>query len=196
MKIIRESGVVNFGGKNIKYTLKTSQRTKNIRLTICCNASLEITRPRKISKRKVKRFIIQKEKWILEKINYFKKLKPHQVKSAQASHKNYLKYKTEAFNLINERLKVFNKIYNFQYNRVVVKNQRTIWGSCSEKKNLNFNYKLLFLSKIHRDYIIVHELCHLKELNHSKNFWKLVKITVPNYKDIRRELKECVAPIC
>ena len=67
-----------------------------------------------------------------------------------------------------------------KYNHVSIRNQRRRWGSCSSKKNLNFNYRILTLSPELRDYIIVHELCHLKELHHGKTFWDLVERIIPD----------------
>ncbi len=83
---------------------------------------------------------------------------------------------------MEERIKYFNKKYGFHYNKINVKNQKTRWGSCSKKRNLNFNYKILFLPEKARDYIIVHELCHLRELNHSRNFWGLVAKIFPEWR--------------
>ena len=103
---------------------------------------------------------------------------------------NYVKNKERARVLVHQRVFHFNKIYNFEFGRIAIKDQRRVWGSCSAKGNLNFNYRLVFLPQGLSDYVIVHELCHLKELNHSKNFWELVKIAVPDHKDIRRKLKE------
>lgn len=103
---------------------------------------------------------------------------------------DYLKYKNQAATLVKNRLEYFNLIYNFKYNRIVIRNQKTRWGSCSRKGNLNFNYKIVLLPPKAADYIIVHELCHLGEFNHSRNFWNLVTQTVPDYKDIRRSLKK------
>jgi hypothetical protein len=90
---------------------------------------------------------------------------------------------------IHERLAVFNTHYNFAYKRVFIKNQKSCWGSCSLQRNLNFNYKLAFLPSHLADYVIVHELCHLAELNHSPRFWSLVARTCPEYKQRRKELK-------
>jgi len=101
----------------------------------------------------------------------------------------FLQYKEEARVLITERLQHFNQAYNFEIRRVSIRNQRTRWGSCSKKGNLNFNYKVALLSPQLADYIIVHELCHLGEFNHSKRFWILVTKTIPNYPEIRRELR-------
>lgn len=101
----------------------------------------------------------------------------------------YLKYKVEAKKLVHAKLEQFNQHYQFEYGRVAIRNQSTRWGSCSRKHNLNFNYKIVLLKPEIADYVIVHELCHLKEFNHSKQFWELVAQTVPDYKALRKELK-------
>jgi len=96
----------------------------------------------------------------------------------------------QARNFVESKISYFNKFYNFNINRVAIKNQKTRWGSCSSKGNLNFNYKVMYLKQELADYLIVHELCHLKELNHSKRFWALVYKTIPNYDKINKELKK------
>jgi hypothetical protein len=106
---------------------------------------------------------------------------------------HYIKHKELARAYINNKLLYFNQFYGFTYNRVSIKNHKSRWGSCSSKGNLNFNYKIIFLPENAFDYIIVHELCHLKELNHSKRFWDLVAKATPNYKDIRKQLKDHIS---
>ena len=95
----------------------------------------------------------------------------------------------EARIFVENRIGYFNKFYNFEINRIAIKNQKTRWGSCSSKKNLNFNYKIIYLKPALADYLIVHELCHLGQLNHSKKFWDLVFKTIPDYVKINRELR-------
>jgi hypothetical protein len=73
--------------------------------------------------------------------------------------------------------------------KIAIRNQKSRWGSCSKKGNLNFNYKLAFLSPEVRDYIIVHEICHIKEFNHGKDFWALVGEMMPEYKALRKQLR-------
>lgn len=104
----------------------------------------------------------------------------------------YLAYKEKARKLILERLKCFNQHYGLTWNRVAVKNTKRRWGSCSKKGNLNFCYRIVFLDPELSDYIIVHELCHLKQFNHSKEFWLLVAQTVPNYALLRKRLRSGV----
>jgi hypothetical protein len=83
---------------------------------------------------------------------------------------------------IKERLDYFTKITGLTYNTFRIKEQKTRWGSCSQKKNLNFNWKLIMAPDWIMDYVILHEVCHLRHLNHSKEFWALVEIYMPTYK--------------
>lgn len=102
---------------------------------------------------------------------------------------HYLKHKEEARTLIHQKLSEWNASGTFVYNRVSVRNTKRSWGSCTSLKNLNFSYKLLFLPPHLQDYIVVHELCHLKELNHKESFWTLVAEYIPSYKSCILELK-------
>jgi predicted metal-dependent hydrolase len=105
------------------------------------------------------------------------------------SRRQYLQYKELARALVIERIKHYNSFYQFKVGRISIKNQKSRWGSCSKKGNLNFNYKIIFLPKEVADYVVVHELCHLGQFNHSKEFWKLVARTLPNYELLRKKLK-------
>lgn len=102
---------------------------------------------------------------------------------------HYLTHKEAARALVHTKLQQYNQYYGFTYKRVAIRNQRRCWGSCSSLGNLNFSYKILFLPSELQDYIIVHELCHLGELNHSKQFWALVAETLPDYRVHRQALK-------
>jgi len=101
---------------------------------------------------------------------------------------DYEKHKHAARRLVHERLAHFNQQYNFRFGRVSIKNQRTRWGSCSKLGNLNFNYKIALLPQPLADYLIVHELCHLGEFNHSSRFHALVARALPNHRELRRIL--------
>jgi len=102
----------------------------------------------------------------------------------------YLTNKKLAKKLILEKIALFNNIYRFKFSGISIRDQKTRWGSCSSRGNLNFNYKIIFLPEKISDYIIFHELCHLKEFNHSKKFWDLVAREITDYKIIRRELRQ------
>ena len=101
----------------------------------------------------------------------------------------FLKYSDEARKLVLSRLGYFNKFYNFKYGTVRIKAQTTRWGSCSSKGNLNFNYKIALLPQHLADYIVIHELCHLGQFNHSQDFWNLVGKIFPNYFELKKELR-------
>ena len=94
--------------------------------------------------------------------------------------------------IFKEKLNDFAKQMNVHFNMVRIKNVKTIWGSCSSKKNLNFNFKLFFLPEALIDYVFVHELAHLKHMNHSKAFWSEVEKQIPDYKKRREELKRYI----
>ena len=100
----------------------------------------------------------------------------------------YLKHREAARTLVKERLEYFNSMYGFTIGKIAIRDQRSRWGSCSRKGNLNFNYRIALLPPHLADYIVVHELCHLKEFNHSKQFWDLVARTVPDYLACRKAL--------
>ena len=128
-------------------------------------------------------------------IRWFK-VRRRRRRRASSVTKHYLEHKEAARALIHSRIAHFNQHYGFTYNRVAIRNQRRCWGSCTSLKNLNFSYRLLFLPPELVDYIVVHELCHLAELNHSRAFWARVAETMPEYQKHRADLRhhEQVAP--
>lgn len=103
--------------------------------------------------------------------------------------KEYVTHKEAARVLIKQRLLELNRHYGFTYHKVAIRDQRSRWGSCSKKGNLNFNYRLLHLPSHLADYIMVHELCHLAEFNHSKKFWDLVGETIADHRQKRKALR-------
>lgn len=88
-----------------------------------------------------------------------------------------------------ELLKI-SKAIALPFNRVSVRQQKTIWGSCSGAKNISLNYKLVFLPQPLMQYVLIHELCHTKHMNHSNKFWQLVESFEPNYKQLDPQLKD------
>lgn len=96
----------------------------------------------------------------------------------------------QAREIISKRLEEARVKLNINYNQVFIKDQKTRWGSCSSQGNLNFNYRLVMAPLPVIDYVVVHELAHLIEMNHSKKFWSLVEQICPDYKIYRQWLRE------
>ena len=99
-------------------------------------------------------------------------------------------YRRRAGEIIPERLDVANRMYGFRFGRVTIREQKSRWGSCSRAGNLNFNWRLLLAPLPVLDYVLTHELAHLKELNHAPAFWQLVAAACPDYTSHRRWLRE------
>lgn len=179
---------ISLNQNKIDYTLKVSPRARRLRLAIYCDGQMVVTAPTFISLGYIEKFILQKAAWVVSRIDHFKKF-PGQA-LGRLTTKDYLKYKVPALLLVKERLQYFNEFYQVKIKRVSIKDQKTRWGSCSRLGNLNFNYKIALLPPEFADYIVVHELCHLLEFNHSKRFWDLVAKTIPNHLEIRRKLRK------
>ena len=163
---------------------RKSKRAKRLRITIKASKEIIVTVPRLVPMFIAKKFVQSKQNWIEQKLKQNNK-KPSLLQQLE-KRGNYLKDKAEATRVIVARVEFYARKYGFNYHKISIKNQKTLWGSCSSKGNLNFNYKLLWLSEEQRDYIIVHELCHLRQMNHSARFWREVEKILPNYKTIKR----------
>lgn len=107
--------------------------------------------------------------------------------SDKTLYEKWLRIKSE--DVIPGRTKILADANGFKVRKVSIRNQRTRWGSCSSSGALSFNYKLIQFREEIIDYVIIHELCHLREMNHSRDFWKIVSSIVPEYKSLRKELK-------
>lgn len=183
---------IELSDRMIEYRLKKSQRAKRLRVAVYCDTSIVVTLPQRMNENAAENFLLAKAAWLLSKIKYFQQHNASRLKSDDScrnSQKEFKEKKEEARQYIASRLSEYNKIYDLKFNKVSIRKQKTRWGSCSRQGNLNFNYKLIFLPAHLADYIIVHELCHLEELNHSDRFWALVARTVPDYSAIKKELR-------
>lgn len=179
---------IKVSGIEIEYELRRNSRARRLRLAVDHDGEAIATMPRFASESAMEAFIRQKSAWLIEKINFFKERAVRFPKTDRK--KDYADKKEKARELIRKKLEHFNGFYNFSYKRVAIRNQKSRWGSCSRAGNLNFNYKIADLPENLIDYIIVHELCHLRELNHSKNFWRLVEKKIPDYMERRRGLRK------
>lgn len=99
-------------------------------------------------------------------------------------------YRRSAHENFKKRLDYYCEVTGSSYNTMRIKEQKTRWGSCSKRNNLNFNWKLIMSPQWVMDYVIVHELCHLRFLNHSKEYWELVSLYMPSYSKAQEWLKK------
>jgi predicted metal-dependent hydrolase len=174
--------------KKVAYILRKSKRARYMRLAVYRDGSVVLTTPFSLGESIAENFLLEKTEWLLSKLDYFLN---NSVKTVQKyTRKDYLQNKAAAHRLAVERIEYFNKTYQFEFKSISIRNQKTRWGSCSRKGNLNFNYKIVFLPARFADYVIVHELCHLHEFNHSQKFWTLVRKTIPEYKEIKRGFRK------
>lgn len=179
---------VMINNQKISYTVKESVRAKRIRIAVYCDGTVVITSPKNTLEDTIQKYLHLKSSWIIQKLSLFSRIEVC-PDIAIFSEEHFLLHKDKALNLVIEKVEGFSKKYGFDPNKLSVKKLKTKWGSCSIKKNLNFNYKVLFLSEELQNYIIVHELCHLKQMDHSKKFWRYVNDVIPEYKLIGSKLK-------
>ena len=169
----------------IPYTLVRSDR-KTLSIVIKPTGEVEVRCPKKCSRRDVEAFLVSKEAWIkghLEKIAE----RPAVAVLSEAERKTLAK---QAAQILPSKVQHFAAEIGVSYGRITIRSQRTRWGSCSAKGNLNVNCLLMFCPEEVMDYVVVHELCHRKELNHSAAFWAAVEKVCPDYRVHRKWLKD------
>ena len=159
-------------------------RRRTIALCITPEGTLEVRCPLKMPVWQINAFVSSKENWIR------KHLRPPVAPSDKLTGEQLAALKAEASDDLKIRATYFASLLGVSYGKITIRSQHTRWGSCSAKGNLSFNCLLMLAPPEVRDYVVVHELCHRKEMNHSKAFWVLVETALPNAKTCRRWLKE------
>jgi hypothetical protein len=167
--------------------LKQSWRVQRLSLSIERDGALKLVAPSWYPKSKINEFVRNHESWIQKKL--FERKSSLFFPKGSGTKRHFAKNKEEARKFIALRVEFWNAELGFAFSKIAIRNQKSRWGSCSKKGTLNFNYRLLFLPAELADYVIVHELCHLKHFDHSKNFWDEVRRTLPEYKTQLKQLK-------
>ena len=173
----------------MEYTIIRSNR-RSLSITIDPDANLIVRAPRRMSDKTIAAFVASKRDWIekhMEKVRN-RAAKREEVPEFTEEERKALTKK--ARKMILEKVAYYAPIVGVTYGRIAIRKQRTVWGSCSAKGNLNFNYLLAMMPDEVVDYVVVHELCHRKEMNHSPRFWAEVEKVIPNHKALRKWLKE------
>ena len=143
------------------------------------NGEVIVKAPRRVSKKEIDKIVKSKEEWIK------KTLAKTKIKSEKEKLYTDEEFKTIVEETANELIRETGLIPN----KVRIRDIKYAWGSCSANKNVTISYKLIYYSKDAIKYVILHELCHIKYMNHSKDFWNLVATFMSNYKEIKKEFK-------
>ena len=169
--------------QSIPYRLVRSSR-KTISIQIMPNAEVIVRAPNRMPKAAIEAFLLEKRSW-LEK--HLAKQTPPLSAFTDAQIDALTQ---QARSVIPERVAYYAPAVGVTYGRITIRSQRTRWGSCSSRGNLNFNCLLMLAPEKVVDYVVVHELCHRKEMNHSPRFWAEVERILPDYRQSKRWLKE------
>ena len=169
---------------NIPYRIiRSGRRTISVQITL--SGEVLVRCPKRMSNGDIRRFVESKSGWI-EK--HLEKQTAAQLPAFTAEQIQALA--RQARQTLPERVAYFAPLVGVTYGRITIRSQHTLWGSCSSKGNLNFNCLLMLTPPEVLDYVVVHELCHRKEMNHSARFWKGVERVLPDYCSRRGWLRE------
>ena len=167
-------------------------RRKSLAIEITPELQVVVRAPARMPVREINAFVQEKDDWSrahLQQMAEKKRLR-EQYREQALSKEELQELATQAMKLIPQKVHYYAQIIGVTYGRITIRNQRTRWGSCSGKGNLNFNCLLLLMPEEVLDYVVVHELCHRKEMNHSARFWEEVEKILPDYRQRRKWLKD------
>ena len=165
---------------------------KTIAIEVRTDLRVIVRAPKRASNREIMKFVEQKQDWIAKHLAQMQ-IRYEEVwrrKEELFTDDDIRKMKDEAKKIIPDRVKYYADIMGVTFGKITIKNQKTRWGSCSSKGNLNFNCLLMLTPERVRDYVVIHELCHLRQMNHSKLFWAEVEKVMPDYKVYRQWLSQ------
>ncbi len=165
-------------------------RRKTISIEVTADAKVIVRAPNRAPLSDINRFIGEKADWIDKSLNKMRQRKEEQSQKKELSPQEVKLLVTRAKRIIPQRVRYYADLMGVTYGRITIRMQKSRWGSCSGKGNLNFNCLLMRTPETILDYVVVHELCHLKEMNHSPRFWAEVEKVLPDYKERRKWLKD------
>ena len=176
------------GGCRMNYTIIRSDR-KTLALQLR-EGKLIVRAPRRVSAAAIERFVLLHKEWIEKQQIKHEQRRKGQDAVQPLTPEELLRLAEQAKQIIPARVKDYAERIGVSYGRITIRNQRTRWGSCTAKGNLNFNCLLMLAPPETLDSVIVHELCHRKEMNHSKRFYAEVLSVFPEYYRWHGWLKE------
>ncbi len=165
-------------------------KRKSAAIKITADMQIVVFVPLYVSDNEIERMVISKSKWIDEHMLKVQSTIDERSKLEKITSEQIKELADQAVEYIPKRVKYYAEKENFVYNKITIKNLVSRWGSCSTKGNLNFNCLLMLTPDYVIDYIVVHELCHLREMNHSEKFWAEVEKIMPDYQRAELWLKQ------
>ncbi len=163
---------------------------KTVSIEIKRDLSVLVRAPYRMPKREIEKILAEKKDWIEKNLSRMQEHMENLPSQEKFTMEEIHELANQALAYIPPLAKEYAAKIGVTYGRITIRNQRTRWGSCSAAGNLNFNCLLMLLPEEIRHYVIVHELCHRKEMNHSPRFWAEVEMQCPDYKTLRKRLKE------
>lgn len=178
----------------MKYEIQIIRSNRrSIALEIRPDLKILVRAPYRASDRDIQQFVSEKSEWLEKHLEIVRRRREElesRPRQPALTRDELQSLAVKATRVIPERVRYFAPIVGVDYGRITIRNQRTRWGSCSGKGNLNFNCLLMKTPPEVVDYVVVHELCHRKEMNHSPRFWAEVERVLPEYRKARGWLKE------
>lgn len=165
-------------------------KRKSAAIKITADMQIVVFVPLYVSDNEIERMVISKSKWIDEHMLKVQSTIDERSKLEKITFEQVKELADQAVEYIPKRVKYYAEKENLIYNKITIKNLVSRWGSCSTKGNLNFNCLLMLTPDYVIDYIVVHELCHLREMNHSEKFWAEVEKIMPDYQRAELWLKQ------
>ncbi|MGE9965035.1 M48 family metallopeptidase [Fusicatenibacter saccharivorans] len=173
----------------ITYEIIKSSR-KTIAVEVRQDGSVLVRAPRNCPQPRIDTFLKEKQAWVLAKVEEQKEKEADSMKIQPLSEAEQRLYRDKAREIFEQKVSYYAQMMGVSYGRIAIRDQKTRWGSCSGEGNLNFNWRLIFAPAGVLDYVVVHELAHRKEMNHSPRFWRVVEDTMPEYRKYQKWLKE------
>lgn len=163
---------------------------KTMVIEITKNAKVLVRAPYRMPLSEIQRFVKEKSEWIEKHVQKMLEKQQEETTLEKLSAEQIRELAEEALQVLPKKVAYYAEMIGVNYGRITIRNQKTRWGSCSAKGNLNFNCLLMLTPEEVQDYVVVHELCHRKEMNHSRQFWSEVEKVLPDYRQRKKWLKE------
>ncbi len=165
--------------------IQSERRTVSIKIK---DGKVIVRAPIGMGKKDIEKIVLSHKDWIEKTLIREKAAREIQYPDLSSDEIKLLKKSARVY--LTEKCKYYSEIMGLSYNRITITSAKTRFGSCSSGKNISFSYRLMLYPEAAREYVVVHELAHLKEMNHSKKFYAIVEKYLPDYKQRRTLLKK------